>query len=187
MLTDFLMMLKIYGGLKIAPWIDDELRSELRREVWGWNLWHKSGCFADKSLNCNLRNKITKLNYIKKKELVLIIAKTKCFAFGSRNALPYTTAFSLAIDGISVEQVTKTKLLCVKFDDLLSWFDQVDHIVSMMGKYAEHFLEIVMPSSIMSDFVQSLVLSHMEYCLVIWSSWETSKNLLKLPRTEQPD
>lgn len=117
-----------------------------------------------------MRNKITKLNYIKKKELVLIIAKTKCFAFGSRNALPYTTAFSLAIDGISVEQVTKTKLLCVKFDDLLSWFDQVDHIVSMMGKYAEHFLEIVMPSSIMSDFVQSLVLSHMEYCLVIWSS-----------------
>ncbi len=38
------------------------------------------------------------------------------------------------IDRISVEQVTKTKLLGVNLDNLWFWSDQVDHIVSMMGK-----------------------------------------------------
>lgn len=47
--------------------------------------------------------------------------KTKCIVFGSRNIQANATALSLSIDGILVEQDTKTTLLGAKLDNLLSW------------------------------------------------------------------
>lgn len=51
-----------------APWIDCELRSLTLQRDEAKITAHKSGCFLDKSLYCKLGNKVTKLNYIRKKE-----------------------------------------------------------------------------------------------------------------------
>ena len=85
------------------------------------------------------------------------------------------------MDGISVEQVTKAKLMGVKLDNLLSWSDQIDHIVSKMGRGTaiSRKCSAYVPSSVMSDVVRSLVLSHLEYCPVIWSS-AAQKHIKKL-------
>ncbi len=124
-------------------------------------------------LNENLQLELhTIINWVKMNKLVLNITKTKCIVFGSRNVKANATALSLPIDGILVKQVTKTTLLGVKLDSLLSWSDQIDHIISMIGKAIamSKKCSAYVPPSVMNDIVRSLVLSHPEFCPVVWSS-----------------
>lgn len=76
-----------------------------------------------------------------------------CIVFGRRNALANSTVLNVSTDGTSAEQVSETTLLGVKLEKLLSWPDHTDYTVSTM-----------------SDAVGSLVLSHLEYCPLIWSN-----------------
>ena len=124
-------------------------------------------------------NNITK--WVRMNKLVLNIAKTKSIVFGSRYALANADALNLLVDGISVEEVTKAKLLGVKLDNLLSWSDQIDHVVLKMGRgiAISRKCSAYVPSSVMSDVVRSLVLSHLEYCTVVWSS-AAEKDIKKL-------
>ena len=77
--------------------------------------------------------------------------------------------------------VTKTKLLGVKLDNLLSWSYQIDDIVTKMGKGITNARKCIayVPSNSMADDVRSIVLSHLEYCPVVWSS-AARKHRLKL-------
>lgn len=88
---------------------------------------------------------------------------------------------NLMIDTSLVEQVTQTKLLGVKLDNQLSWADQINHIVSKMGRgiALSRKCSSYCPPSVMKRVVQSLVLSHLDYCTVIWSS-ATKEHLKKL-------
>lgn len=52
-----------------TPWIVDDLRSLMAQRNKAKVDAHKSGGFLDKSFNCNLRNKVTKLNYFKKERI----------------------------------------------------------------------------------------------------------------------
>ena len=74
------------------------------------------------------------INWVRMNKLVLNIAKTKCIVFGNRNTLNNASAITLSIDDIPIEQVTKTKLLGVKLDNLHSWSDQIDDIVTKNGE-----------------------------------------------------
>lgn len=107
--------------------------------------------------------------WVEMNKLLLNIDKIKCFVFGSRISVAKSTPLSFA--GGSVDQVTKTRLLGVKLDNLLFWSDQIDHIVFMLGKGIAVLRKCSahVPSSVMTDVVRSLVLSHLEYCPVIWS------------------
>lgn len=62
------------------------------------------------------------------------LAETKCIVFGNSQSLANNPESNLFIDYIPIEQVTKVKLLEVKLDNLLSWSDQIDDIVSKVGK-----------------------------------------------------
>lgn len=75
---------------------------------------------------------------------------------------------SLSLDGISAEQVAKTRSLGVKLDTLLFWPDQIDDIVSKMGTGIAISRECSahVPSSVMIDAGRS----HLQCCPVIWSS-----------------
>ena len=69
----------------------------------------------------------------------------------------------------------------MKLDDLLSWSDHIDHIVAKMGRgiAVSRKCSAYVPSSVMSEVVRSLVLSHLDYCPVIWSN-AAEKHMKKL-------
>lgn len=134
------------------------------------------------NLSLNLQNQLNLIiNWVNLNKLVLNIFKTKCIVFGTKHLLNKPCNLNLTIDTTSVEQVTKTKLLGVKLDNQLSWTDQINHIVSRMGRGIALSRKRVpfCPPSVMRTVVQSLVLSHLEYCSVIWSS-ATQEHLKKL-------
>ena len=96
-------------------------------------LFYASPTSAELKQNLQVElNNIT--TWVRMNKLVLNISKTKSIVFGSRHALANATALDLLVDDTSVEQVTKVKLLGVKLDNLLSWSDQIDYIVSKMGR-----------------------------------------------------
>ncbi len=79
---------------------------------------------------------------------------------------------NLFINGAPIEQVTHVKLLRVMLDNTLSWSKNIDYIVNTMGKCiaVTRKCSAFIPSSFLKDVVQSLVLSHLEYCSMVWSS-----------------
>ncbi|MGL5507016.1 MAG: endonuclease/exonuclease/phosphatase family protein [Paraclostridium sp.] len=54
--------------VKNAPWLDDDLRSLMLQRDMAKYMAQKSGSHFDKQFYCKLRNRATKLNYIKKRE-----------------------------------------------------------------------------------------------------------------------
>ena len=111
-------------------------------------------------------------DWVHENKLVLNIAKTKCMVFGSRHKLEGNPQLSLSVVGKPVEQVTEAKLLGVVLDPKLNWTRQIDNIVTKMGRSIAITRKCMMyiPPKTRKAVIQALVLSHLEYCPVIWSS-----------------
>ncbi|XDV11531.1 hypothetical protein PO909_000447 [Leuciscus waleckii] len=133
-------------------------------------------------ISCTLQNELNAItNWVKLNKLAFNISKTKCIVFGTKRMLGNPCNLNLIIDTSVEEQVSQTKLLGVKLDSQLSWADQIDHIVSKVAKgiALSRRCSVYCPPLVMKTVVQSLVLSHLGYCPVIWSS-ATQGHLKKL-------
>jgi hypothetical protein len=84
---------------------------------------------------------------------------------------------------VVIEQVEMTKLLGVTLDCKLSWSKHIDAVVAKMGrslcliKRCSAFLTTLSTRQV----VQALVLSHLDYCSVMWSgATKKEKGLRKI-------
>lgn len=72
----------------------------------------------------------------------------------------------------SLEQAHQVKLLGITVDHHLSWTPHIDYVISKMGRsiaVVRRCSSFVTPA-VLKVVVQSLVLSHLEYCPIIWSA-----------------
>lgn len=124
-------------------------------------------------------------NWVSENKLVLNISKTKSIVFGSKHSLRSKPQLSLVLNNVVVEQVHETKLLGVTLDCNLSWSGHTDRLVQKMGrnisvvKRCSTFLS----PQLTKQVLQTLVLSHLDYCSVVWSS-TMKTNLEKLQRVQ---
>lgn len=116
--------------------------------------------------------------WVESNRLVLNISKTKCIAFGSRSTLACDPQLKLTMSVVPVEEVKITKLLGVTLDGLLTLSEHIENIISKMGKGICMIWKCFsyLTSSTLNQVIQSLVLSHLQYCPVIWSSAKKKKN-----------
>lgn len=79
---------------------------------------------------------------------------------------------NLSMNRTHVEQVKKMKLIGIMLNAALSWSEHIQNIVIKMGKgiAVTRKCSVYVTSSTLNQVVQSLVLSHLTYCPVIWSS-----------------
>ena len=107
--------------------------------------------------------------WITENKLKLNVLKTKCMALGSKYALRTDQKLSLSL---TVEQVKEVKLLGVTIDESLSWSTQIKKTVVRMiyGIYAIRRSAHLLTNTSVRLVIQSLVLSNLDYCPVIWSS-----------------
>ena len=119
--------------------------------------------------------------WVKENKLALNISKTTSIIFGPKFKLNNDASLNLSIEGLPLKQVNQTKLLGITLDSQLSWSVQIDSIVAKMGKGIAMARKCVAYTSppILNQVVQSLILSHLDYCPVIWSS-ASKKELNKL-------
>lgn len=97
---------------------------------------------------------------------------------GSRHMLDGDPRLSLLLAGKTVEQVKQAKLLGITLDAKPKWSKHIDKLVSKMGKIAvTRKCSRYISQNILKEVIQALLLSHLEYCPVIWSS--ATKNDIK--------
>lgn len=141
-----------------------------------------SAAHSSAELKKNLSDELLTISkWVQINKLILNIEKTKCIIFSQKYNISRAADLNLFIDGTPVEQVTDVTLLGVILDNTLSWSKHIDHIVSSMGKgiAVARKCSAFISSLVLKDVVQSIVLSHLEYCPIIWSS-ASEKHLKKL-------
>ena len=76
------------------------------------------------------------------------------------------------MSGTPIEQVEKTKLLGVLLGSQLSWSDQIDSIITKMGRGLAMVRKCstYLTTSVMGQVIQSLFFCHLYYCPIIWSA-----------------
>lgn len=114
-------------------------------------------------------------------KLVLNISKTKSILFGSRHKLATKPKLELYVAKEPIEQVEKLKLLGMVIDNHLSWSQHIDRIIQKMGS-GIHFTRQCspyVPFKIQEQVCKSLILSHLDYCSVVWAS-ASKRELAKL-------
>lgn len=114
-------------------------------------------------------------------KLVLNISKTKSILFGSRHKLATKPKLELYVAKDPIEQVEKVKLLGMVIDNHLSWSEHIDRIIQKMGSGIHYIRQCApyVPFKILEQVCKSLILSHLDYCSVIWAS-ASKKDLAKL-------
>lgn len=82
---------------------------------------------------------------------------------------------------ISVEQVEEAKFLGITFDETLAWNEHVDNMITKMGKDLSTVIRCgaLLSANTVRKIMQALILSHIDYYPMIWSSG-TTKNIKRL-------
>jgi hypothetical protein len=117
--------------------------------------------------------------WVARNTLALNISKTKSNVFGTKHSLNPKPQLNIVINNVETEQVEMTKLLGVTLDCKLP--KNIDAVVAKM----ERSLSIIKQCSAFlatlstRQILQALVLSHLDYCSVVWSG-ATKKDLGKL-------
>ena len=80
-----------------------------------------------------------------------------------------------------IEQVEDTKLLGITLDSKLTWSKQVDQTVAAIGRSLSVIKRCAkyIPQQCIPQIVQTLALTHLDYCPMVWSN-AAKKDLLKL-------
>lgn len=121
--------------------------------------------------------------WIKDNQLILNIPKTKTIIIGCKSF--GDPELKLEIDGEIIEQVKEVKLLGVIIDNRLSWGKHIENIVTKMGKILSVIRRCAqfLTQKTLKIVTQSLVLSNLDYCAVVWSN-AAKKHLTKLQKIQ---
>ena len=133
-------------------------------------------------LNISLQQELQSVvEWIRKNKLVLNVLKTNSIIFGTTHTLQLQPELNLVINNVPVKQVQETKLLGVVLDKKLLWTKQIDKMVSKMGSAVSVVKRCAafMSLRLIKLVLQSLVLSVLDYCPVVWSS-TSEENIKKL-------
>ncbi len=134
---------------------------------------------STEQVNKTLQYELTLISdWVTANKLKLSISKTKCMVLGSNYSLRSDQKLVLSLHGAAIEQVREAKLLGITIDETLSWSIHIRNIVSKMSKSISNIRKCAcfLTDTTIKLVIQSLVLSHSDYCPAIWSG--TSKEEL---------
>ena len=116
-------------------------------------------------------------------KLSLNIKKSNFIIFLPKGQKYNTENVKININGNEIKQVNFTNLLGIYIDEHLSWAQHMDCLskktarnVGILSKL-KHFL----PMYIMNTLYYSLILSHLQYCTLLWAkTYSTCLNKLRI-------
>lgn len=120
-------------------------------------------------------------DWVIENKLKLNVSKTKCMILGSKHALRSEQKLCLSLNGAVIEQVKEAKLLGVTIDKTLTWSTHINNIVIKMSNGISNIRRSArfLTDTTIKLVIQSLVLSHLDYCPAVWSN-TAKQELVKL-------
>ena len=92
--------------------------------------------------------------------------------FGTNHTLHSNPRLDITINNEKIKQVNEVKLLGIIIDNKLTWDKHIQRIVTKIGyilSMIRRCKKYLTPQST-NQVIQALVLSHMNYCTVVWSN-----------------
>ncbi len=102
--------------------------------------------------------------------MVLNLTKNKSIVLASNSKLK--PQLNLSVKSVPTEQVEEIRLLGVMLDSRLKWSKQIENMVVVMGRGLSVIKRCakILPQYCISQIVQTMVLTYLDYCPVVWSS-----------------
>ena len=142
----------------------------------------------------NLEDLITIVNtelhklsiWFKANKMSLNLKKTNFILFGNKLIDISTCTARIQIDGCQIDQVTKIKFLGVIIDEKLNWKYHISQLSSTLSRNIGIINKIrnKLPYDALVTLYDSMVLSHLNYCCIVWGSTYHSnlETILKLQK-----
>ena len=130
---------------------------------------------TEENIATNINSELKAIaNWLKLNKLSLNINKTKAMVFHS--AKRRITTPNIFIEGTQIEFVNKFNFLGILIDKNLNWKPHIDHISKKISKTigVMNRLKNFLPSKVLLIVYNSLILSYLNYGLIIWG-WKANK------------
>ena len=135
-----------------------------------------------KQTNChkNATNELPKLSeWFAHNKLTLNYKKTEYIDFGKSNRNSPQSNLSLKIDGMEINRVEESKFLGVILDQGILWRSHINKVLTKISQTigiisrARNFMD----SSQLVLLYNTMVLPHLQYCLINWGNFKDDRNL----------
>ena len=105
-------------------------------------------------------------------KLVLNIGKTNYIIFTSKGKSYNKNVSNIKIDGNNIQQVNKTKFLGIVIEEHLNWAMHISHLCNIIERNVGILqkLRYFIPAYVLKILHHSLVLSHLQYCILLWAN-----------------
>ena len=105
-------------------------------------------------------------------KLVLNIGKTNYIIFTSKGKSYNKNVSNIKIDGNNIQQVNKTKFLGIAIEEHLNWAMHISHFCNIIARNVGILqkLRYFIPAYVLKILYHSLVLSHLQYCTLLWAN-----------------
>ena len=105
-------------------------------------------------------------------KLVLNISKTNYIIFTSKGKSYNKNVSNIKIDGNNIQQVNKTKFLGIIIEEHLNWAMHISHLCNIIARNVGILqkLRYFIPTYVLKILYHSLVLSHLQYCTLLWAN-----------------
>ena len=116
--------------------------------------------------------------WLQRKGLKINASKTKSMLIHSSRKM-VDGSLTIRIDDSSVEQVWCYKFLGVVVNDTLTWVDHIDIVCKKVSRNPNLLCHLswFLPQSLLLLFLKSYILSHFDYCDVVWFRCTKSESL----------
>ena len=105
-------------------------------------------------------------------KLVLSISKTNYIIFTSKGKSYNMNVSNIKIDCNNIQQVNKTKFLGSVIEEHLNWAMHILHLCNIIARNVGILqkLRYFIPAYVLKIIYHSLVLSHLQYCTLLWAN-----------------
>ena len=105
-------------------------------------------------------------------KLILNISKTNYIIFTSKGKSYNKNVSNIKIDGNNIQQVNKTKFLGIIIEEHLNWAMHISHLCNIIARNVGILqkLRYFIPTYVLKILYHSLVLSHLQYCTLLWAN-----------------
>ena len=137
----------------------------------------------ERNVICDLKNAI---EWGIPNKMQLHYGKTTCMLAGTRQKLKRSRKLNIHVGDISIQNVSKQKLLGIYIDENLSWSSHIDYLCSHITtkiSLLRHLSEYV-PVEILQKFYQGYILPFFDYGSVTWGSASAS-NIERLTKLQK--
>ena len=137
----------------------------------------------ERNVICDLKNAI---EWGIPNKMQLHFGKTTCMLAGTRQKLNTSRKLNIQVGDISIQNVSKQKLLGIYIDENLSWSSHIDYLCSHITtkiSLLRHLSEYV-PVEILKKFYQGYILPFFDYGSVTWGSASAS-NIERLTKLQK--